>query len=159
MKHIIKTFKDLSVSGVLLVHLEDKKVRLISSSNFISSLQRILPELGGSERVEILARGIPDKKLRSLTCFVHKQRFELLGYKVECSIKKWWLESKVEDMGGVYKWVVRARNTYSSIMLGIFDKEEMGEFLKAYYPGGVISGAIISSNNETKKYYEVHKTG
>lgn len=158
-KSFIKEFKELSCSGVLCIHLSYRKVRLISSSNMVSSIQRVLPELLGNERVEVICSNISDKKLRSLTCYVHKKRMERLGYKVVSSIKRWRLDSRVENINNAYRWVLRARNTYSSILLGIFDKEEMEEFLKAYYPGGVISGTIISSNEATRRWYEVHPEG
>jgi hypothetical protein len=160
MKHLVKTLKELSCSGVLLVYLGGKKVRIVSSSNFVSSIQRILPELGGSEKIEVLSSNLEDRKLRSLTCYIHKKRLERLGFKVvKCSVKRWWLDKRAEEWEGSYKWIVRAKNTYNSLLIGIFDKEEMDEFLEAYYPCGVISAAIISSNKETKKYYEIHPEG
>lgn len=154
MASLIKELKEISVPGVLFVYQKGGEVRVVNSSNGVSSIQRLLPELSGSEKIEFLPSGVSDIKWRSLMCYIHKRRLEGLGYKVVSLIKKWGLDRRIEDVRGEYKWVVRAKNTYSSIMVGIFDKEEMEEFLKAYYPCGVISAAIISSNKATREYYQ-----
>lgn len=159
MKSLIKELKELSVPGVLFIYQKDRKVRIVNSSNGVSSIQRILPELDGDERIEFQSSGIPNIKFRSLLCYIDKRRLEGLGYKVVSSIKRWGIYKHIEIVGGELKWVVRMKNTYSSIMVGIFGKEEMEEFLKAYYPCGVISAAIISSNKATKEWYEIHPEG
>ncbi len=156
MKNIISIFKKLSVPGVLLVHQKDRKIRIVSSSNFVSSIQRILPELDGSERIEVISEGVEDKKLRSLLCYIHKRRLEGLGYKVKSRVKKWRIDSRAEVIGNEYKWVVRVKNTYSSILVGVFEKEEMDDFLKTYYPCGMISAVVISSNPATRELYKLY---
>jgi hypothetical protein len=156
MVALIKELKRLSTPGILFIRSGNKKIRIISSSNLVSSIQRILPELDGSEKLEVISEGMVDRKLRSLMCYIHKRRLEGLGYKITSSIKRWRLSKNIKNINDKLKWVVEVRNTYSSILIGIFEKEEMEEFLKSYYPCGVISGAIVSSNKATKEWYEVY---
>lgn len=157
MKNIIQDLKKLSISGVLAIYTSNKKIRLISSSNILSGLQRILPELKDGVRVKILQENIPDKKLRSLICYIHKVRLQRLGYTVESRIKRWSLVKGLEEIEGRFRWVVRLKNTYNDMVIGVFaDPIEMKEFLKKYYPGERPIAAIISSNDLTRRYYEVH---
>lgn len=158
---MLALLKKYNGSGVFALVSPDKKIRIMASSNMLTSLSRILTELVGNEKIVILKSGCNSNIERNILAGHFVGRYKALGWQVDSYYSPWQVQAKVLPFSHgehavfpVFKQFLIAKNTYQRVVLGVFNtKTELEVFRKQFYKKNKIKDLVIASNVETKQYY------
>ncbi len=143
----LEQFYRLDQPGILVINKQ-----LYNSSNMLSTLKRV----GRVKKVVILESGITNPVIRSIKAGCYSQKLQIKGHtrpwKTSIQVR---LYNKAQHANvGDYKAFVVLHNTYSELVVGVFDNKAAAKaFIKEFYPKGIKS-IVMASNKLTKAYNE-----
>ncbi len=153
-----------------LVNEKDRKVQVFSTSNFISSVCRLVQDLGNYNNEELL-KDLNNIKVCILeTEFNSKEsrnnsykrivaRYKTQGYEFynELVVVQYRLKESFQYKGGkpYYVYELVSHKGSKAIVVGVFSKyREARSWSEGHYPNGTIPKVVIAENIETKTWSE-----